>query len=145
MSGDETKTINKLSEALNTLIISYENLQKENNRLERVIKTIEEEKEVLKQKNDTLQEDVNSLSNSSQQQDSSMDNMLNKIESLLDGKVDETTQNDNKSEVIYDKEVNNKQTDVLSLIDEKEQEEITSKDDKIDLNRMASLLNGFNK
>lgn len=161
------ETISKLSEALNTLIGAYEELQKENDKLNTQINDLtqvkekiarekellsSEKKQALQELND-LQNDVNVLSDNSEQQNSSMYSMLDKIESLLGNESNEPT----KEEVILDHQddvFNDKQElEVESpILDIPQTEELKNSDNptqdqnnKIDLNRMASLLNGFNK
>jgi len=161
-----TETINKLSEALNTLITAYEELQGENNKLEVVItqlkaekanvqeekNKLEEEKAKVEQEKNSLQDNLTTLSDNSEEQNNSMYNMLDKIELLLSNEVAVPTY-DNKSEVsneIIEKEPilesqTNVEEEVTSLLTEDKKEPENNSDNKIDLNRMASLLNGFNK
>jgi len=163
------ETISKLSEALNTLIVAYEELQKENEKLNTQINdlTIEkeqvtQEREILsKEKEQALQElndlqkDVNVLSDNSDQQNSSMYNMLDKIESLLgnDTPVDKIEKLPEREviashvdEVFNDKQELEVEKSSIPVLEESEPTTSTEQDsNKIDLNRMASLLNGFNK
>ena len=108
----------------------------------------------------TLQKDVNVLSDNSEQQNDSMYSMLNKIESLL-GNESDSAQSQNKEEIIDAKleevisdapsfdDINlnsadeSKEAETNSLNNNPNNEEEANS--KIDLNRMASLLNGFNK
>lgn len=161
-TGNET--INKLSEALSTLIVAYEKLQKDNKDLKDEVTTLKSEKEqIITEKEqvvfelNTLKEDVNVLSDNSEQQNNSMYSMLDKIESLLgdSNKVTEEKSNDVQADEIVTQEIENiinDQEDYKPEIQvsnnvEKEKEVVndSSESNKIDLNRMASLLNGFNK
>ena len=157
-----TETINKLSEALNTLITAYEALQQENNGLNDTVRQLKDEKSKLEnakikieQENSSLHENVTALSDNSEQQNNSMYNMLDKIEILLGSEVakkdlvspigqDESIVNDhNKAQnSLIEDEITALATHDSEPSSESPGEE---KDNKIDLNRMASLLNGFNK
>jgi len=156
-----TETINKLSEALNTLITAYEALQQENNGLNDTIKQLKDEKSKLEndktkmeQENNNLHENVTALSDNSEQQNNSMYNMLDKIEILLGNEVaknesspplrqDEPSIVDhNETQSLIEDEATALATEDLEPSTESSSDE---KDNKIDLNRMASLLNGFNK
>jgi predicted nucleic acid-binding Zn-ribbon protein len=162
-----TETINKLSEALNTLIKAYEELQNDNNDLQNVITQlkqekakveeekakVEEEKVKVEEENNSLLNNVEALSDNTEQQNSSMYNMLDKIESLLGSDVQKSSEVPKIETCIDDvisEESNNSEpevdNEVISLLDEEEKDAPSEeKDNKIDLNRMASLLNGFNK
>jgi len=161
-----TETINKLSEALNTLITAYEELQGENNKLEVVItqlkeekanvqeekNKLEEEKTKVEQEKNSLQDNLTTLSDNSEEQNNSMYNMLDKIELLLSNEV-AVPSYEKKEEVpnaVIEKEPllesqANLEEEVTSLLAEDKKEPENNSDNKIDLNRMASLLNGFNK
>lgn len=157
-----TETINKLSEALSTLIVAYEKLQKENSDLHGEVKTLKSEKEqIITEKEqvvfelNTLKEDVNVLSDNSEQQNNSMYSMLDKIESLLgdsnkntevksdEAQIDEIVTQEIEN-IIDDQEEYKPEIPVSHNIEEEKEVE-NSENNKIDLNRMASLLNGFNK
>jgi len=161
-----TETINKLSEALNTLITAYEELQGENNKLEVVItqlkaekanvqeekNKLEEEKTKVEQEKNSLQDNLTTLSDNSEEQNNSMYNMLDKIELLLSNEVAVPTyekKDEEASEVIEKEPILESQAnieeEVTSLLTEDKKEPENNSDNKIDLNRMASLLNGFNK
>lgn len=161
-----TETINKLSEALNTLITAYEELQGENNKLEVVItqlkaekanvqeekNKLEEEKAKVEQEKNSLQDNLTTLSDNSEEQNNSMYNMLDKIELLLSNEVAVPTYDEKShasNEIIEQEPVLESQTnveeEVTSLLTEDKKEPENNSDNKIDLNRMASLLNGFNK
>ena len=138
------ETINKLSEALNTLITAYEELQNVNSGLKNTITELKEDKEKILQENSSLQNNVSVLSDSTEQQNSSMYNMLDKIESLLGSDFTKEIESNEKEEfpAIH---ASIDESESLPL-DELELESIEpEKDKKIDLDRMASMLNGFNK
>lgn len=164
------ETISKLSEALNTLIVAYEELQKENETLSTQINDlttqkdqVTQEKEILSKEKDQalqelndLQKDVNVLSDNSDQQNSSMYNMLDKIESLLGNdtpavnKIEKLPDNEvitsHVDEVFSDKQELEVEKNAITAQEEPKQTTASEQDSsKIDLNRMASLLNGFNK
>lgn len=152
------ETINKLSEALNTLIKAYEELQNENSDLKKVVVQLKEEKVKIIQENNNLQDNVSILSDNTEQQNSSMYNMLDKIELLLSSDVKEKIKevdafennefkNDHTEPAGFNAVDTTKEDEVLPVLENEPEEENleTSKDNKIDLNRMASLLNGFNK
>ncbi|RDX33919.1 hypothetical protein DZA31_00200 [Arcobacter sp. HD9-500m-PIT-SAG02] len=161
-----SETINKLSEALNTLITAYEELQGENNKLEVVItqlkeekanvqeekKKLEEEKEKVEQEKNSLQDNLATLSDNSEEQNNSMYNMLDKIELLLSNEVSVPNyekKDEVPNEVIEKEPILESQAkineEVSPLLKEDNKEPENNSDNKIDLNRMASLLNGFNK
>ncbi|RXJ98337.1 hypothetical protein CRU98_09865 [Arcobacter sp. CECT 8986] len=149
------ETITKLNEALNTLIKAYEELQNENTLLEQNIKNLEEDKKNLEAKVKNLEEtkrnledNVNELNDSTEKQNTNINSMLGKIESLLGNKKEKPLANIE----IKDKNQKSSGHSSLSEILEEELEHSSSSDfnsdgsneNKIDLNRMASLLNGFN-
>jgi len=161
-----TETISKLSEALNTLITAYEELQGENNKLEVVITQLKEEKAnveaeknkleeakaKVEEENFSLQDNLTTLSDNSEEQNNSMYNMLDKIELLLSNEVAVPTYEKKEeipNEPMVKNELENSQNivdeEVISLLAEDKKEPENNPDNKIDLNRMASLLNGFNK
>lgn len=163
------ETITKLNEALNTLIKAYEELQNENTLLEEKIEKLEEDKKALEGKvrdlEDTkrnLEDNVNELNDSTEKQNNNINSMLGKIESLLGNKKNSTHNNKDDNKTFNDKEKNSfiKHEDNSSSkngsLDEILEEELdntsanfkessnSNSENKIDLNRMASLLNGFN-
>ena len=149
------ETINKLSEALNTLITAYEELQNENSDLQKVVSQLKAEKEKIIQENNNLQDNVSVLSDNTEQQNSSMYNMLDKIELLLSSdtaeKIKEVDTFDNNVPVGFNAVDIKNEDEVLPIPEDEPEDENpdadadADKDNKIDLNRMASLLNGFNK
>ncbi len=137
------ETIAKLNEALNTLIKAYEQLQNENILLEEKISNLEKEKNELENKNRNLENNVIELNDSTEKQNNNINSMLNKIESLLDNKkekapIDSSYKKEN-NEVVEDDELLEEKN-----LDKNYSSQTTTNENKIDLNRMASLLNGFN-
>ncbi len=159
------ETINKLSEALNTLITAYEELQnennglknvnsdfkKENNDLKNVITQLKADKEKIVQENNNLHDNVSVLSNNTEEQNSSMYNMLDKIESLLGNEIqieNKVVEKKEEKKTMREPEIpslieNEVESEAVPIVDEIDND--SASDSKIDLNRMASMLNGFNK
>jgi len=134
-----SETIEKLNEALNQLIDAYEILQDKNTSLENEIK----------QKNDNindLESKLNDANGHTEVQSNKMDGMLNRIQSLL------TVSNSNyKNESLNENLNENDSDDEIDLtINEEDTKENNNNNDllknnnKIDLGRMESLLNGLN-
>jgi len=163
------ETISKLSEALNTLIGAYEELQKENDKLNTQVQELSQEKDELSLEKEqitmdknNLQKDVSALSDNSNHQNDSMYSMLNKIESLLGNDMGNEEEKEEQlpshSEEVLEAQLDEviKESVSYENIDlnsnnsdnehkEKEAPNTEEQSGKIDLNRMASLLNGFNK
>ncbi|NCB10933.1 MAG: hypothetical protein EOM78_04815, partial [Erysipelotrichia bacterium] len=104
-----------------------------------------------------LEKNVDELKNHTQEDRSNISSMLGKIESILNRKVGDNNNAIAKNESLTIKEEEKKDDDkkeepnilnsnsfenVLQQKEEEKKEESSS--NKIDLNRMASLLNGFN-
>ncbi|NVJ53378.1 MAG: hypothetical protein HWD90_06765 [Campylobacteraceae bacterium] len=168
------ETIAKLNEALEKLIVAYEQLQNSYDQLQDEHNTLENENEKLNSENNklkdkisaleaetrNLEDNLNSLQDSSEKDSSNINSMLSKIEGLLSKKAhpekhsyDEDTSKVRETiqEVIVDKKSDTLPLDNTEVSDEiKENKETQnnntsgSSSEKIDLNRMASLLNGFN-
>lgn len=168
------ETITKLNNALNTLIKAYEELQNDNeglkariNELEDEVLDLESAKEDLELSKMDLESNLSELNDHTEKDNSNITSMLGKIESLLNSTDEEekkpnnnntsnnNVQNNNnhqkKDEQLFEekdieKEVESTEPssfDNLSVkVEEKKEEDSNS--NKIDLNRMASLLNGFN-
>lgn len=157
MNNTNTDTVLKLSEALNTLIQAYEELQKENDALKLQKGNLEKELSEINNEKEELETNFDELNETTEKQETNINSMLGKIESLLgvktapkkelqdiviEPKETETAEvaaPDESSEIeesIFNSPINNEVKK-----DEPEKEE----DDKLDLNRMASLLNGFNR
>ena len=152
-----SETISKLNEALSNLIKAYEELQNHNESLENKIDQLENEIEDLKQTKDNLESQLGEINEHTQKDNSNISTMLGRIETLLSNKKSNDSQEEIKQDSISQsipENENNTIDDVNLLsplnnqqIDEKPivKEEDSSNSNKIDLNRMASLLNGFNR
>ena len=156
------ETIKKLNDALNTLINAYELLQEDNNGLKNRITELEDEVLELETVKEDLENNVTTLHTSTEEDNSNINSMLGKIESLLTTKVNEDNSSIQEStekeeiepevieeaaepEIIEDeKENTNSLYDSNNYQNEVEKEKTEDTSNKIDLNRMASLLNGFN-
>ncbi|MGB5793763.1 hypothetical protein [Poseidonibacter sp.] len=138
-----TQTIQKLNEALNTLIKAYEELQNDNTNLKVRINELEDEVLDLESTKEDLEYNVKEFKTSTEADNSNINSMLGKIEGLLNNKVNSTNSNSNNSS---EKPQNNSNGSFNSQSDIKveEQKKEDENSNKIDLNRMASLLNGFN-
>ncbi|MDD2291826.1 MAG: hypothetical protein PHV52_06080 [Aliarcobacter sp.] len=159
------ETISKLNEALSTLIKAYEELQEENTGLKARINELEDEVLELESTKEDLEKNVDEFKDHTEKDKSNISTMLGKIESILSRKsstptpsVSSTTTPSSSStvtpEIAKDK-IEEKKDDIFSasvnptansLYDntKKEEPKEESNSNKIDLNRMASLLNGFN-
>ena len=159
------ETILKLNEALSTLIKAYEELQEENTGLKARINELEDEVLDLESAKEDLEKNVDEFKNHTEKDKSNISTMLGKIESILTKKSSNTTPSsvtsststantivspetekekiEEKKDDIFSTPVN---SNVNSLYDntKKEEPKEESNSNKIDLNRMASLLNGFN-
>ncbi|WP_419769775.1 MAG: hypothetical protein ACNI3C_10620 [Candidatus Marinarcus sp.] len=149
---NNSETIAKLNEALSTLIKAYEKLQEENNVLNNQVEKLTLEKNSLIKEKENLEEDISNFENSNQQQNTNINSMLGKIESLL-GHTSKTSVYDKietKQSEIFENKVNPVNNNTISNIEVMKEDkstnsdfEKTGDDGKLDLNRMASLLNGF--
>ena len=179
---NNSETIAKLSDALNTLIGAYEDLQNENTAISNKLKQVEDEKNELEEsinnlKSDktALEDNLDNLQDNKQKEHTNINSMLGKIQNLLGNKTskeelpmleeikiqDNTEQKEIKSEYQADLITENI-FDAVNLGDKEEEhetsvadldlsgldysgkeEEKKEEDGKLDLNRMASLLNGF--
>ncbi len=164
-----SSTVIKLSEALNNLIKAYEELQEQKNEIEEQKKEVEEknialqeELAALKNEKDNLTTNVEELNQNTEKQETNINSMLGKIESLLGVKpkkelkdivIEEKKAEENITEANHTQDeaynLNNSifNTNVNDTKEEKIEEglEIKKDDSSLDLNRMATLLNGFNK
>jgi len=125
------QTIEKLNDALTQLIEAYEILLEKNDNLKNEI-------EVKNDNINDLENRLNELNGSTEVQSSKMDGMLNRIQSLL-GSSDNNTENTAKEE-----EIDLRIEPGLDFLDDEEKEDSKSNENKIDLGRMESLLNGLN-
>ncbi len=166
-------TVLKLSDALSELIEAYEKLQKENDDIKTKNAQLEEALASIKNEKATLETNVNQLSESSEKQETNINSMLGKIESLLG--VKNNPKKELRDIVIEEPEVSKDEAQELeeNIFNVPTQHEATAikaapeletngdtinteintpnknneeeDNNKLDLNRMASLLNGFNK
>lgn len=149
------ETISKLSEALNTLIGAYEDLQNEKNELDKRIKQLEDEKGDLGKK-------LNDVNNNNERQNTNINSMLGKIENILGNnnpkelekevikeekiqKENEIKENSHETTNIFDSIEPVKKENLNIEVEPIKIEKNEKEDEKLDLNRMASLLNGFNR
>lgn len=155
-------TISKLNNALHTLIKAYEELQLENNNNKERIAELEDEVFNLELVKEGLDKEVYDLRNNTEQDKSNITSMLGKIEDILNKKdelpqyvsfskkeekveaiiekeqeVDEEKYEDSSKEEIEATNLLNSFENVLNKKDEQKD------DNKLDLTRMSSLLNGF--
>ena len=140
-------TTQKLSEALNTLIVAYEELQKENEGLNNTIKNLNNRIGELESKKTELETNVSSLNNDSQKQESDISSMLGKIESLLSIGKNNPQADEQKATEVKPQNVTVVKEEPASF-GEKEEDSSSSNhqgNSKIDLNRMESLLSGLSK
>jgi len=165
------ETIAKLNDALEKLIKgyeelqnSYEQLQDENNKLNSEVSNLKDKIADLEENKRTLEDNVNELQDNTEKDSSNISSMLDKIEGLLSKRNHPAAPNyTNKEEESnkYPSSLEKEHSDSILDIDASEAPKKDIKDsfgeiieedkkqeessDKIDLNRMASLLNGFNK
>ena len=141
------ETISKLNEALSTLIKAYEELQEENTGLKARINELEDEVLELESTKEDLEKNVDEFKDHTEKDKSHISSMLGKIESILTKKSPEKTSTPIPTTPEVSKEkVEVKTDDIFStgLNQAPKEEPKESNSSKIDLNRMASLLNGFN-
>lgn len=145
------ETISKLNEALGTLIKAYEELQDENTNLKARINELEDEVLELESTKEDLEKNVDEFKDHTEKDKSNISTMLGKIESILTRKSSDKAPSTTTSSVSsvtpeIKEKVEEKPNDIFSasLNVEKEIPKEESNSGKIDLNRMASLLNGFN-
>ncbi len=137
---NNNETIAKLNEALSKLITAYEKLQEENNVLNNQIEKLTLEKSSLIKEKESLEEDLSKYEDVNVQQNNNINSMLGKIESLLghDKKSDAKPTSREHNEEKYHNFAN-------ELPKEEPENKAENSSGKLDLNRMASLLNGLNK
>ena len=143
------ETISKLNEALGTLIKAYEELQEENTGLKARINELEDEVLELESTKEDLEKNVDEFKDHTEKDKSNISTMLGKIESILTKKSSDkspSTTTSSVSSVTPEVKEEEKPNDIFSasVSTEKEAPKEESNRGKIDLNRMASLLNGFN-
>lgn len=144
------ETITKLNEALSTLIKAYEELQDDNTNLKARINELEDEVLELESVKEDLEKNVDDFKDNTEKDKSNISTMLGKIEDILNKKVPSVATTQSTLNVVSEapKEIEDKNTDIFSASTSnyplKEEVKDESNNNKIDLNRMASLLNGFN-
>ena len=151
------ETILKLNEALSTLIKAYEELQEDNTNLKSRINELEDEVLELESAKEDLEKNVDEFKDHTQKDRSNISTMLGKIESILNRKASDVStgvKTEEKKENILNLESTsntntntnseNNPLNVLKKDETKDEESSNGSSNKIDLNRMASLLNGFN-
>jgi len=150
---ENAPTIEKLKDAINNLIKAHGSLNQEMVWLQDESLEIQKESENLKKDIKDLEEinldletKLTSLTTTSNATSTEMDELLNKIDSVLS-----VSPSDNQPETIASK-INDEDClitpedlnkDIESVVEEFHNEKNKVKD--LDLNRMKSLLNGFNK
>ncbi len=151
------ETISKLNEALERLIKGYEELQSSYEELQDDYDKLTNEKDNLKEKINQLEEEkrdlednVNLLEDSTKKDSGNINSMLSKIEGLLSREKQtndiikpSAEENEEKLKELPDSEARKVMENIV-IDDKNEKDESQSENSKIDLNRMASLLNGFN-
>lgn len=166
------ETISKLNNALQTLIKAYEELQEKNNNNLEKIAELEEDVLNLELVKEALEKEVSELKDNTEQDKTNIYSMLGKIEDIL-SKKDEAQyvsfskpENEIKEEQKQEDTEEDTQDESESNLEENSSEEDKAKDEsaallnsfenvlnkkeeqkddnKLDLSRMSSLLNGFN-
>ena len=141
------ETILKLNEALSTLIKAYEELQGDNTSLKNRINELEDEVLELESAKEDLEKNVDEFKDHTEKDKSHISTMLGKIESILNKKAPSVNTTPVSTTVIPEAaKVEEKKDDIFSVSANPVKEDLKeeSNSNKIDLNRMASLLNGFN-
>lgn len=153
MMNTNSDTVLKLSEALNNLIKAYEELQNENNQIKEHNEKLEKQISEIAVEKESLETNFEELNENTEKQETNINSMLGKIESLLGVKSspkkeikDIIVEEPAKPEPIVAQESLEIEHNIFNTPVENEmKEEPKREDNSLDLNRMASLLNGFNK
>lgn len=137
------ETIEKLNDALNTLIDAYEALQGKYN------ETNEKLNELIA-KNRELEFQLSDVNTTIDKRDNKMDGMLTKIHKLLSSPKNDVTTDTKVSLLDNDKDSDSQDEDNIfsngSILDIKlDESKANDNSTKLDLGRMESLLNGLNK
>ncbi|WP_419764800.1 MAG: hypothetical protein ACNI28_00155 [Arcobacter sp.] len=166
--SNNSDTISKLSDALSNLINAYETLQKEKEDLEKENQKLKNDIEDLDALNGDLNSKLNDINSTNEKHGTNINSMLSKIETILN--VGDKSKETSQSDVEEAKSTLSETSRETSINIEEEEEFLTTpvvssetfakpkaeavkvddiqlekkSDEKIDLNRMASLLNGFN-
>lgn len=144
MENNTQMTIEKLQNAINTLLDAYENLQDENGKNLKKIDELEEE-------NRSLQNTISSLESDSGKQNGAIGSMIGKIESILGGeRSSSATQEPFQPSLIEENEKEEDQEGSDNAIPVTNIDDIVVNQDKIDTekkddidSRMAKLLGGL--
>lgn len=163
--------LEKLIKGYEELQNSYDQLQNENDKLNTEISNLKEKVSVLESDKRDLEDNVNTLQDNTEKDSTHISSMLDKIEGLLGKKnhpaapvINKVSNENSQKEIVEDIDVKEekeeqKEKNIFDNINQPERknareafgeiviekEEQHSSENKIDLNRMASLLNGFNK
>jgi len=122
----ETKTIDKLQDALEKLLGAYEELQSQK-------ETIEDENVKLKDQNDLLNSKIFEYERTDGEKDEAIGDMLDKIETVLD---EDGIQHDDFDDA---NDVELGSTDDESIVKNKKDKN----SEKLELNRLDNLMEGF--
>ncbi len=121
----ETKTIDKLQDALEKLLGAYEELQMQK-------ELVEDENVKLKDQNDLLNSKIFEYERTDGEKDEAIGDMLEKIETVLDeDALDNNSYNDNDIELSSTKDE--------SIVQNKKDKNV----EKLELNRLDNLMEGF--
>ncbi len=126
------QTIEKLNDALTQLIEAYEILVDKNDKLK---KDIEVKNEIISD----LENKLDEINGTTEVQSTKMDGMLSRIQSLLSTSDTEVSKKEDEED-----EIDLRIEPGLDFNNESKNEDVKSNENKIDLGRMESLLNGLN-
>jgi len=148
----DTQTIEKLNEALTQLIEAYKDLQDKNKTLEKNLTEANEKINELEAKNKDLEYKISDFSSNRTEQDSKMGGMLSKIQSLLKTSEPKEESTPSVGPTLESIEASNNDSILDIKLDTTPNDtvitsSVSSKRDttKIDLERMESLLNNYDK
>ncbi len=122
----ETKTIDKLQDALEKLLVAYEELQVQK-------ETVEDENMKLKDQNDLLNSKIFEYERTDGEKDEAIGDMLDKIETVLDEDGAEYNSFDDTNNVELSS------TNDESIVQNKKDKN----SEKLELNRLDNLMEGF--
>ncbi|OPX27839.1 MAG: hypothetical protein B1H07_00115 [Campylobacteraceae bacterium 4484_166] len=131
----ETQTIDKLQEALEKLLVAYEELQAQNNNLNDDIRSLKDQNSELADKLSMYEKDNDDKSNA-------MDDMLDKIETVLE--EDENRPSANRFETKEsDEDRLSVDADDESIVNANTSKKDEQKTEKLQLNKLDNLMEGF--
>lgn len=153
MMNTNSDTVLKLSEALNNLINAYEELQNENNEIKEKNENLQKQLSELTDQKDSLETNFEELNENTEKQETNINSMLGKIESLLGVKSEPkkeikdiiVEEPEKPAPLVAQESIEIEHNIFNTPIDNEMKSDTKKEDDSLDLNRMASLLNGFNK